>query len=104
MIASATADPTSGALSEPDTARRARVFGDRFRSSAGLASRERFGDIPIAGDEPSDLTSGGLVVGIADATLHRQPSGRARSGAGPAPGETGPSEGSTIEWSISIPL
>jgi len=52
-----------------------------FRISAP-PERDSYGDIPIAGDEPSDLTSGAFVVGVAEATLHRQPGGLDRSGAG----------------------
>jgi hypothetical protein len=48
------------------------VSGDPFRRLATNTARDPVGDIPIAGDEPSDLSSGGLVVGVADAILHRQ--------------------------------
>ena len=80
--------------------RLASTLRPRFRLSSGIAPaddcfrpahRHRpgdcIGDIPIAGDEPSALTSGVLLVGLAEAILHRQPGGLGRSGPGPASGD-----------------
>lgn len=39
-------------------------------SSRRVPWRDRVGDIPIAGDERSDLTSGAMVVGVTEATLY----------------------------------
>jgi hypothetical protein len=60
---------------------------DRIHTLEELDAHERFGDIPIAWDEPSALTSGALLVGLAEATLHRQPISLGRSCPGPASGE-----------------
>jgi hypothetical protein len=57
---------------------------DRQHSAA---ADDAYGDIPIAWDEPSALTSGALLVGLAEATLHRQPVSLGRSGPGPASGK-----------------
>jgi len=62
-----------------------------FRISAP-PERDSYGDIPIAGDEPSDLTSGAFVVGVAEATLHRQPGGLDRLVPGLHPASVEPVE------------